>query len=181
MNEQVKLVLVLTVIALISGGVLAETYKFANPLIEENRRMETEEAILQVLPGSSRFEEAYINGKEAYKGYDDHGQLVGLALPLEGDGFQGVIRMMVGVDIESDKILGMKILEHLETPGLGARIGEDDFQEQFRGKSINDKFIPGDDVDGITGATVSSRAVVDGLKKGFSTLREANVDRGGGR
>lgn len=188
MREYFRLILVLTVISLISGGVLAQTYKFANPRIEENREKDTERAIIEVLPGISTFESVAIDGQIFYKGLDDRGRDVGVAFIVEAGGFQGVIRMMVGVDMESRQITGMKIIEHLETPGLGARINESWFQDQFKGKSLNDKFIPGEDVDAITGATVSSRAVSDGLKNSINRLLDlinsgkfTNVDMEGDR
>jgi electron transport complex protein RnfG len=188
LREYFRLILVLTVISLISGGVLAQTYKFANPRIEENREKDTEKAIIEVLPGVSTFKNVTVDGQILYKGLDNRGRDVGVAFIAEAGGFQGVIRMMVGVDIESRQITGMKILEHLETPGLGARINESWFQDQFKGKSLNDKFIPGEDVDAITGATVSSRAVSDGLKNSINRLLDlinsgklTNVDMGGDR
>lgn len=172
MREYLRLILVLTVIALISGGVLAETYRFANPRIEENRKMEMEKAIIEVLPGCARFEETVVDGKKIYKGLNNEGHEVGLAFVAEAGGFQGVIRMMVGVDLAAGKMTGIKILEHLETPGLGARISEAWFQGQFKGKSLEDKFVPGEDVDAITGATVSSRAVSEGLRRNLDDFLE---------
>jgi electron transport complex protein RnfG len=66
---------------------------------------------------------------------------------------------MVGLNPEEEVLTGMTVLSHLETPGLGARIEEDWFKEQFKGKSIHDKFVAKQDIDAITGATISSNAV----------------------
>lgn len=161
----------LTVIGLISGGLLAETYKFATPLIEGNRRLEMESSIVEVLPGSESFKIIDIDGQKVYQGYDGNGERTGIAFLVEGNGFQGVINMMVGLESSSGAILGLKVLEHSETPGLGARINEEWFLEQFKGKTKEDSFSSGNDLDAITGATVSSKAVMDGLKKGLEDIQ----------
>jgi electron transport complex protein RnfG len=67
----------------------------------------------------------------------------------------------------SDEILNIKILEHTETPGLGSRIENDDFRQQFAGKSTQDPIAIGSDIDNISGATISARAVAEAVREGF--------------
>jgi len=88
---------------------------------------------------------------------------------------------MVGVDPEQEMITGIKILSHSETPGLGARIGEAAFQDQFEQKPINDDYEVNKDVDGVTGATVSSRAVAATLKQTLPQALEQYRVSGGAK
>ena len=76
---------------------------------------------------------------------------------------------MVGVDT-SGEVAGVELLGHTETPGLGARIADESFISQFKGKMIDEAFLLGEDVDGITGATISSRAITDGIKNAANEL-----------
>ncbi len=158
-DSVIRLIIVLAIISVASGLVLALTYNFTIPSINAIAAAEQEEAILEVLPGAETFE--VIEGADIpmYKGLDASGGYAGVAYVIEGGGFQGIIRIMVGLDVENEVLTGIKILSHTETPGLGARITEDWFQGQFAGKSINDGFVAKEDVDAITGATISSRAV----------------------
>jgi len=108
---------------------------------------------------------------------------IGIAFKAVGKGYGDKINIMVGLDNTRDQIKKMswnninnsvsiksvKILEPIsETPGLGAKILEDDFQEQFEGKEINNIRLNKDGgtegIDGITGATISSKAVVNAIK-----------------
>jgi Na+-translocating ferredoxin:NAD+ oxidoreductase RnfG subunit len=86
--------------------------------------------------------------------------------------------MVVGIDPDDFKIRGIEILEQQETPGLGARIEEDQFREQFKGKIINETIIiqikgaatGPNDVSAITGATITSKTVekiINELSKPF--------------
>jgi len=75
------------------------------------------------------------------------------------NGYRGPINMLITIDSE-DKISKIKILEHNETEGVGARICEQGFLDQFRGKTA-DEVIARKGVDAITGATISSNAVIE--------------------
>ena len=82
--------------------------------------------------------------------------------------------MMLGVDPGFEKILGLKVIENIETPGLGNRIAEAGWQKQFAGLSAEEKIIviknqtpekANNEIEAITGATISSKAVADGLSR----------------
>jgi Na+-transporting NADH:ubiquinone oxidoreductase subunit C len=109
-----------------------------------------------------------------YVGYGEGGkQITGYAFPVGGAGFWGPVYGMVSVDPEASRIMGIAFYRHSETPGLGARITEIWFTQQFAGLPIfpveGDKKIfflkpagPGkgpNELDAITGATGTSRAV----------------------
>jgi len=96
-------------------------------------------------------------------------KLVGLALGWQSNkGFGGTIRMLVGITPKGE-ITGINILSHSETPGLGAKIAEPEFQKQFLKKTLKnfnwkvDK--DGGDVKSITGATISSRAITEAVRQ----------------
>ncbi|HHY61084.1 MAG TPA: FMN-binding protein, partial [Clostridia bacterium] len=85
---------------------------------------------------------------------------IGLAYEAVGNGYGGEVKIAVGIDLGTRSVAGIKVLSHSETPGLGSRIETDTaFLSQFQGKPVDDAFVVGKDVDGITGATVSSVAV----------------------
>ncbi len=116
-------------------------------------------------------------GERFYVGYDSSDQEVGVAIEAQGQGFQDVIRFIYGYSPEEERIIGFQILESKETPGLGSRIEEDpDFLSNFQGLDVRlskdrqrlehsieivkkgDKKYPWQ-IDTITGATISSKAV----------------------
>lgn len=180
-NSFARLIIVLTIISIGSGLVLALTYNSTIPVIKAIAAREQKEAILETLPGASKYEE--ISGAEfpMYKGLDDAGNVVGFAYVAEGGGFQGVIRIMVGVNPDEEVLTSIKVLSHSETPGLGARITEAWFQDQFKGKSVKDNFVAKEDVEAITGATISSDAVSTIIKQSLPKAIEQYKALGGGR
>lgn len=171
MREYTKMVVVLTVVSLLSGGVLAETYRFAQPKIEKMHEERFAQSVFDVVRGATRFEEVDSAELSMFRVFDEGEVLVGYAFVAEPAGFQGAIRVMVGVDGDFTKITGMSVLEHSETPGLGSRIAEPVFGGQFIGKSVSDEFKVEGDIDAVTGATISSTAVANGLKDGIERAR----------
>lgn len=86
-----------------------------------------------------------------------------VAFEVYGKGFGGKIGVMVGIDLEKDKLIGIAVTTHSETPGLGSRAKTDKgFKGQFKGKDIGQSFkvkSDGGDIDALSGATVTSRGV----------------------
>ncbi len=177
-----RIVATLGVIGIISGGLLAWANGASEPRIIENRRRETKEAVLSVLPKTKTVKRIKIDGLILHQGKDAAGQSTGYAFRAVTTGFQGDIVMMVGIDRDLEKFSGLKILENIETPGLGNRIDEVKFTDQFSGlngqtqidlvkneraqKSKNE-------VEAISGATISSRSVVAGLNKHAKKIIQA--------
>ncbi len=180
-KESTKMIVVLVVVSLLAATSLSMVYEKTRPTIEENKRIELKNSLGEVFPLGDRFEEnnelALISeGREGIKkmfdGYDKEDNKIGVVLLMDTIGFAGSIRMLVGVD-NSKKITGMKILEHLETPGLGERITEDEFLNQFTGKPITLQI---EDVDAITGATISSTAVIETITGNVGRISEYLVE-----
>jgi len=160
MNETIKLTTVLTLICILSAVALSFVYESINPIIEENKNNRLRAALKEVIPLADNFKEAediqkFEEIKSIFRGFKDN-KITGYAILLEASGYGGDIKILVGVNKDKE-ITGIKIMEHLETPGLGARIEENEFLSQFIGKPK--------EFDAITGATISSTAVIDTVKE----------------
>jgi len=181
MKKSVQMVLSLSIVGIISGISLVGMYSYTHLRIEANKRRAIQEAIFTVLPGIKDYEVIIKDGKEIYKGLDSSGKMVGYAFTGEGGGYQGKIKIMVGVDPGLEKVKGIEILESVETPGLGAKISSDWFKNQFKElrtlpsiqliKGKTHKKEPYQ-VQAITGATISSQAVVEIMNKTLEEVRE---------
>ncbi|HHT43662.1 MAG TPA: RnfABCDGE type electron transport complex subunit G [Firmicutes bacterium] len=185
MNESVRMIVVLSVIAMVSAGVLSWAYQTASVIIEENEARALESSVLEVLPGTStvniirrspdelgvedpgEMKEREQKTTLIYQGVDAQGKIVGYAFVGEGNGYGGVVRVLVGVDEDTDQILNVKILSHTETPGLGSRIEDEGFRSQFAGKTAQDPIAINQDIDNLSGATISARATAEAVRKGL--------------
>ena len=175
----------LTLITIIAATGLAAVYSITHPLILEQKRLAIERALTTALPMADR--EAIVpiekDGQVLfYKGYADkeRTQLVGYAFVARGPGYSSVIETMVGVDT-TGKIVGMKVLAQTETPGLGTRVeeiryGESTpwFTDQFIGRPADRLAVDkdGGEIQSITGATISSRALTKSVVAGYKQLMQ---------
>jgi electron transport complex protein RnfG len=169
---------------------IVSAFQITKPIIKKNKAIALEKAIYQVIPGATKkitFEalqdgsfkrtEHDVEGKpRVFVGLNDKGDLMGMAVEAEGNGFQDVIKMIYGYSPEHQTIIGMYVLESKETPGLGDKIESDEaFQANFKALDVSvdpsgEKLIhsvelvkPGKktqpwQMDAITGATISSKA-----------------------
>ncbi|MBN1624251.1 MAG: FMN-binding protein [Clostridia bacterium] len=105
-----------------------------------------------------------------YSAVNDDGIEV-YSIPFEGSGLWGTIRGYVSVDVNLSTITGIAFTEQNETPGLGGRIEEEWYKEQFRGISIDNALVYGEDtgIDAITGATSTSNAVLQIMNNFINT------------
>lgn len=189
MNNVTKMFLNLIVIGALSGVILSYVFRVADPMIQANKEKELKESIFVVLPDAKDFQvfEKTLGPKEkliVYKGVDAEGKPVGVAFKADGGGFQGNIGIMVGMDMEYLKLKGIEVLEQLETPGLGDRIREASFKDQFKGLDVKPKveYIKfrkpekPNQIQAITGATISSDAVVKNINRAVEKV-EANFPK----
>lgn len=107
-------------------------------------------------------------GKEAIYSVVENGETRGYAFPVGGTGLWGSVEGYVGISADYTKLLGIDFVAHSETPGLGGRISEDIYKDQFRDMDItnvqNGNYIiyrpaPGGNADAIAGATLTSKSV----------------------
>ncbi len=181
MKQTIHMIATLTIIASVVGALLSYVAGWAAPKIEMNKKKDTEQAIFKVQPGAKKFEKLDLKEIEVYKVFDDSGKALGYAMPYEGNGFQGKIRLMFGIKNDLKELTGLEILEQAETPGLGAKIVEDDFRKQFLNLVTQPliEWVKGakpekeNQIQTITGATISSKAVVAILNDGIKKLSNA--------
>ena len=111
---------------------------------------------------------------DIFPAYKD-GKLWAVAFEEKGKGFGGDIGVIVGIDVETDNLLGIGITTMKETPGLGARIMEKGFRSGFSGIPLDkDVKVTGDggQVDAISGATISSRGVCEAVNKAVALFKQ---------
>lgn len=188
MKEILKLMLVLTAICFVAALALSQVYQLTREPIAHQKRLEVLRAIRAVLPDTDNEPDKDVvrlpcgttsrgdSGEVSFFRGRFNGKLAGVAFVVEShEGYGGEIEIMVGVSPHGT-ILGVEILNHLETPGLGAKIVQKAFRQQFVGRDLeNTKWAvrrDGGDIDQITGATVSPRAVVKAIQKGLEIYRE---------
>ena len=185
--ETPRLILTLGVAGLLSGLTIVGVYRATLPIIRANDARFLRQAGFEVVPGSEEMQRlvweedhlapaAGVLGDEpsVYGAYDADGRFVGFAIPSEGPDFQDTIRLLYGFDPERGRIVGMSVLESRETPGLGDRIYKDEvFVGRFRDLAVEPQVelvkeepTAPNQVDAITGATISSAAVVTIIQKG---------------
>ena len=160
----IRLTAILLIITSLVAAALAGVNSITAPAIAKLTAEKTQEAIQAVLPGGGEeieFAPADLVSK-VYKGEN------GYAIEVTPGGFDNTITMMVGVDFEG-KVLGIDIIKHTETAGLGAVADAEtpagqNFRGQFVGASGSVAVTKdGGNLDSITGATITSRAICDGV------------------
>ncbi len=166
MKEIARFSIVLFSICLVFAALLALIYDIAEPRIIEQRRLEEKEAIEEVLPQAPEvMEKIEKEDLVFYEAKDAKGNIIAYVFIAQARGYSSDIKTVVSLRPEGD-IIAVKVLEQRETPGIGSRISEDDFLNQFKNKDINEQF------DTITGATISSTAVIEAVKeKGLEVLK----------
>ena len=188
-------------IGIICGLLIVGVYELTRPVIAANKAEYLQQSIFKVLPDATASKTFRVSGDEGfelltgepvageplvYAGYDDGGALVGLALEASGMGYQDVIRVLYGYSYDNDAVIGIRVLDSKETPGLGDKIETDPaFVENFvrldvsltaDGSAIANPIVAvknGEkenawEIDGITGATISSVAIANLLNKNTS-------------
>lgn len=180
-------------LGMICALLIALTFEGTQPRIALLRAQALEAAIFQVIPGAEQTRAyVYLpetgfrsptEGEAAtlYAGYDAAGALLGLAIPAAGQGYADVIKVLYGYHPAAEAIVGFQVLETKETPGLGDKIEKDpSFLANFSALEVkmaeagdtlaysirtvkNGAKMRPWEIDGITGATISSRAIGDML------------------
>lgn len=189
MSTSAKMILVLVVITTVVGAVLAAWDSYTKPKIEQHQLEALQAAISDVLPVHDHYDEVQAGDITLYVGENSANQAVGIAFKAVGSGFQGQISMMVGVTPNFEQLTGLTILEQIETPGLGSKIQRDPskpndpqwFTQQFQGVQTNPEITvvknqkPGkpNQIEAITGATISSRSVVKILNNSIEQAKQA--------
>jgi electron transport complex protein RnfG len=170
MREMIKMVIVLTILSCFSGGLLA--------YIRNSTQERIDNQVLEFVKGPavrSIFEGATndpIKDRFSIKDGDVErtffvgvfdGEPRGVAFETSGKGFGGDVGVMTGFDVKDNKLLGVSVTTHSETPGMGARAKSDpSFTAQFKGLSLEKPYkvtADGGSINALSGATITSRAV----------------------
>ena len=173
MNKILKLTIVLFLVCAIVAGVLGVVNELTKDTIAEQQRIKTEKAYAAVLASDGYTEVAF--DKDAFPTIGAISECTngaGHVVMTTFTGAQGKITMAVGVDTDY-KCTGISIISHSETSGLGSKATDPEWQAQFAG--ITDTVTvtkDGGQINAITGSTITSRAVCDGVNMARSVVEE---------
>lgn len=185
MKPMIRITLTLAVVCVIAAAGLAAVNQVTQKAIAINSQKELQDSLVLVFPQSERFEPVVFStptpesSKEvsdatilelfrAVKGNDG----IGYVFKVGTKGYGGQIILLIAISTLDQKMVGMKILEHQETAGLGSEITKPHFLDQFREKSLKDSYVINQDIQGLSGATISSKAVIRACQAVLNSLRE---------
>lgn len=172
-KQILKFGILLTLVCVIAAGALAFTYNKTRPVIDQRKKEIEKEALQSVFPQAAETKTVE-KEKETYQiVYDKDKNELGVVLKIQATGYGGAIDILVGVD-KDIKVSAIKILNQNETPGLGTKVAEPKFYEQFNGKSEKELVLKkdGGTIEVITAATISSRAVTNGIKEAVNKVKK---------
>jgi len=193
-GRPLRLILTLGGAGILAGLLIVGVYNATLPAIEAHRAARLAAAVEEVLGAPDSFQTLYLVDGElqaelppdadpralerVHPGYRADGSLIGYAVEGAKPGFQDVIDVLFGYDPRTGTVLGMSVLRHMETPGLGDKIITDrEWVRQFEGAEpplVDTK--PGEaeephEIDMITGATISARTVVLAINEALERWR----------
>ncbi len=173
--EILRVGVMLFAITAVAAAILAAVNNITAPVIAENDRIAEEKALIAVLPDAVGFEKVEFEPEEdsivtgIFSGGD-----AGAVVKVSPNGYGGEISMVVGVDNEY-RVTGIEIISQGETAGLGSNCTKDEFKEQFKGKTENIEVVKNgakdNQVDAISSATITTRAVTKGVNEAISTVK----------
>lgn len=184
MSDMLRMGAFLFLVAAVAGVLLAVTELQTAPKILENKLKQLAQARAEVLPLAKTFKEIAAEKSsektEYAAGFAENGQLAGIVVNVSPKGYAGPIEMVLGIKTDG-RISGVKILSQKETPGLGTKLADEGFMAPFK-KLIAEKDKPvflvkkdNGDVDGITAATISSRAFCKGIRDGIAIFEKVKT------
>ncbi|GAB6109608.1 RnfABCDGE type electron transport complex subunit G [Fusibacter bizertensis] len=187
MKDILKTGIILFVICVVAALGLAFTNEVTKGPIAEQRFLANEQAKKEVLPDAASFadiKDANLESivsqfqpiTEAYLGLDASGKTIGYVFKSTPSGFGGNVEVVTGISVEGT-VTGLRVGAHNETPGLGAKAKDAAFYEQYAGKSASEAIIvsktdaDGNDIQAITGATISSAAITSGANASIDAFK----------
>lgn len=171
-------------LALLYGLALAGVHAGLSGRIAHNQQAEAFAAVPRLIPGAdgdrTEVEIRLYDGREwnVMRAFSAEGELVGWVMPMAGQGYADRIEVLVGMNADLTTLEGIWVLDQKETPGLGDYITADYFRERFEGKSsdLTLTVVKGEaqrpqDIQALTGATVSSESVTRIVNRAMETLK----------
>lgn len=165
-------IIILTIVGILSASLLAVVDDLTREPIAAAKEKMKRKAIEQIFPFPfDSLRTVTTEETSFHEAYDQEGTLQGIAVEsYTDDGYSGRIEFLTGVSPDNT-ILDYKVLFHRETPGLGDKIDKSKFKKLFKGRRLDNTNWAvkkdGGDIDELTAATISSRAVIDGIVKGL--------------
>lgn len=186
-NPLMDAALVLALAAVFGAG-LSGVEGSLKPRIEANRVAESVGQIPQLVPGAVSGVSELMDARRVYRAVDADQQTVGWVLPVGGQGFADRIELLVALDAAAEHLTGLYVLDQKETPGLGNRIVEASWRQQFTGKATTGSLVVTkhpperpEEIHGVTGATISSDIVVEIVNRAAREFRAALAEAQGSR
>ncbi|MEO0160927.1 MAG: FMN-binding protein [candidate division WOR-3 bacterium] len=173
MAKKLNANLIVFIFLLLSFIVNTEIYFHIRPLIAQTVTNNKQGRFKTLIDGAEFFT---IIPDTLWQALDSAKNLKGYIFKVWPKGYVGIIPITVGIDTAqrvSGIYIGGPAEGFKETPGLGSRVREKSFLNQFLGKEISKIALKkdGGEIDAVSGATISSRAVCEGIKKGFEQLQ----------
>ncbi len=172
-NSMFKITLNLTLAAFLSGVIIAVVYYFTAPIAEIQRIRMKEQSMKDLVPTATAFNP--VEGKTEWYRAEKDGELLAYLIMTSEKGFDGHVKMFLAASTDQ-KVIGFKVLSHKETPGLGDQAFQPKFADQFNGKVYQQLELVKMQEEGkilaVTGATITSRAVTNAIKKALVELEE---------
>lgn len=179
MKEKISILLFVVILGSVSAGLLVGVNFYTKPMIIKNKELKLKLSILdtfEIKYKKNNIEQVFNQNIEIFKKdkmifyKTKYGEI---AFEYSGSGFWGIISGILALNADLKTIKGIKIIFQEETPGLGSRITESQFLAQFKNKEISPKILilplgkakEKNEIDGITGATMTSKAFEQILNK----------------
>lgn len=187
LRDIIKMIVVLTVISTVMGTTLSIVESVTRePIAYSRLKFVKGPAVLAVLgncendPIKDYQKDMVVEDKPGLKATKSifpakkNGQAFAVAFEVTGHGYGGDIGIMVGIDLKTDRLTGMRIMTHSETPGLGARSVQPEFYNQFNSLGIEDADLTskGGSINAISGATITSKGVADAVKEALDLFAQ---------
>ena len=169
LKQIIKLGGILCLITFVVVLLLGSVNHITKDLIAQNLEKAENDAREELVKADSFVE----IGEDIFRGTSGE-EVIGYCVKLTTKGYGGDMILMVGFDKEL-AVSGIKIIEHSETAGLGAKAAQPEFSDKLKGKKPELKISGGggdDEVDAISGATISTKAVVSGINEAFGLLQK---------
>jgi len=168
-------VIFLTIVVFVSITLLT----FTDAVTEDKIQEQQDDSVFTMLDTMFPELSEYKLVEDIYVIYDDE-NVIGYAYLAQGKGYGGTIEILVGLEDETT-IKGISIITHSESPGLGSKITNDSYLQQYTGLKIEDSDMSfnGGKIDAITGATISSKAVADAVRT-TAMEKVSEIFEGGG-
>jgi electron transport complex protein RnfG len=176
MREIINMIVVLSLICAASGTLLVNLKRATKDKIEQQVLVNVQgPALLSVLKGCDNdpiAERKVVDGVTVFPARRA-GKLVGVAFEAAAAGYSGDVGVMVGFDLDADRLIGIGITTQTETPGVGTRIMKPAFLKQFKGHKVDTLALSskGGDIDAVAGATYSSSGAVDAVRKALTVYK----------